>query len=233
MKSNTGKIVFITFFCIYFGFPLVRDVFPFHLDYSLEDWFALLGMYILGMGFALPLFIFLLKNRKAKKWSDKREIFSAIVGVALQMVILAASWKFSVTVYLFMALTPLSIFFLLAFKRDKCRLLRDVDTGTFYKVKGNRISPLSAGDMYFQEGKHVVADFSSSSIPGFDGSASVVAFDSTSFFRNGSDYASNTIINPSSGMPMIGGVSGLDVHGNSFGTNLNEPISNYDPNRGY
>ncbi|MHA1163755.1 hypothetical protein [Enterobacter ludwigii] len=40
-------------------------------------------------------------------------------------------------------------------------------------------------------------------------------------------------VNPSSGMPMIGGMSGLDIHGNSWGTNFNEPSNTYDPNRGY
>lgn len=43
----------------------------------------------------------------------------------------------------------------------------------------------------------------------------------------------NPIVNPSSGLPMIGGFSGLDIHGNSFGTNFNEPTNSTDSTRGY
>lgn len=43
----------------------------------------------------------------------------------------------------------------------------------------------------------------------------------------------NPIVNPSSGLPMIGGFSGLDIHGNSFGTNFNEPTNSNEPTRGY
>ncbi|WP_085952535.1 MULTISPECIES: hypothetical protein [unclassified Citrobacter] len=47
------------------------------------------------------------------------------------------------------------------------------------------------------------------------------------------DFKQDTVINPSSGMPMTGGISGLDIHGNSWGTNFNEPSNTYDPSRGY
>jgi hypothetical protein len=68
------------------------------------------------------------------------------------------------------------------------------------------------------------AEFSSSDVTGFDVSSSVQSVNHS--FSN-----TDLIINPTSGMPMVGGISGLDVHGNSWGTNFNEPSSTYDPNR--
>lgn len=46
-------------------------------------------------------------------------------------------------------------------------------------------------------------------------------------------FSHGIVVNPSSGMPMVGGISGLDVHGNSWGTSFNEPSNTYDPGRGY
>lgn len=46
-------------------------------------------------------------------------------------------------------------------------------------------------------------------------------------------FSNGITVNPASGMPMVGGISGLDIHGNSWGTNFNEPSNTYDPNRGY
>lgn len=51
------------------------------------------------------------------------------------------------------------------------------------------------------------------------GSSSTTQFDDT-------DSATNSIddhcVNPATGLPMVGGMGGVDVHGNPFGTDMNE-----------
>jgi len=89
------------------------------------------------------------------------------------------------------------------------------------------------GSGVFSLAVFMAVSWSSNSISGFDHSSSVIPLSYTSSSLTHSDYNSGITINPSTGMPMVGGISGLDIHGNSFGTNFNEPSSTYDPNRGY
>ena len=110
-------------------------------------------------------------------------------------------------------------------------LLRDKDTGHLYEIRGAKAYRLNDFDaarfqsISMSKGLQF-AEFSSSDVTGFDVSSSVQSVNHS--FSN-----TDLIINPTSGMPMVGGISGLDVHGNSWGTNFNEPSSTYDPNRGY
>ena len=46
-------------------------------------------------------------------------------------------------------------------------------------------------------------------------------------------YRDDFTINPANGLPMIGGVTGLDIEGNPFGTDLHDPFehsSSFDMN---
>ncbi|EPR7714626.1 MULTISPECIES: hypothetical protein [Enterobacter] len=109
-------------------------------------------------------------------------------------------------------------------------LLKDEDNGRIYVIRNgiahvlpdNEAQRLSASD-------NKIISFSGSQMSIQDAGITPVPLN-TSF----NDSFSNGItVNPASGMPMVGGISGLDIHGNSWGTNFNEPSNTYDPNRGY
>lgn len=104
-------------------------------------------------------------------------------------------------------------------------ILKDENNGRFYVVSNgvthmlpdNEVQCLSISDNKF-------ISFSGSQMSIHDINLNTSFNDS---FSNG------ITVNPTSGMPMVGGISGLDIHGNSWGTNFNEPSNTYDPNRGY
>lgn len=110
-------------------------------------------------------------------------------------------------------------------------ILKDKNTGHFYFVSGGNARVLSDKEAQscITNGMKV-ADFSSSFVIDYAGNAAVIPVAS---YSSNTDFNQGVLVNPTSGMPMVGGISGLDVHGNSWGTNFNEPSSTYDPNRGY
>lgn len=131
--------------------------------------------------------------------------------------------------------TIIAFIFAAAVAGKKSAVLQDKDTGAYYRIKSGKAYRLSDSEVvkYCSASKSSntpIGEFSSSSIKGFDSNSPVIPMTNG---LNLSDYNSAIIVNPSSGMPMVGGISGLDIHGNSFGTNFNEPSSTYDPNRGY
>ncbi|HEM7419294.1 hypothetical protein QNN86_20590 [Citrobacter sp. C348] len=108
-------------------------------------------------------------------------------------------------------------------------ILRDEETGRLYVSRGGMVQPLADNDtQYILTEDMKIVNFSGGE---------------TSFQNNGFSIPLNSssndafdhglVVNPASGMPMAGGISGLDIHGNSWGTNFNEPSNTYDPNRGY
>ncbi|ELY4230335.1 hypothetical protein ACR2R9_004033 [Cronobacter sakazakii] len=113
---------------------------------------------------------------------------------------------------------------LTAEKRKIPHIFRDSASGQYYRYEQNGVAKLTES-----EANALNINRESNTIPSY-------SFDSISIssanYGTGND---NIVINPSSGLPMPGGISGLDIHGNSWGTSFNEPSSNtsYDPNRGY
>lgn len=230
-----AKIIFLPFFCIYYGFAIIRDVVPFYQDYALMDWLALIGMFIIGTSISLPLFLTLLKGNASSSGFLKRTLISALIGNFMQVTVLIMLWRSSIGIYVCMSLLPLMVYLLLAFKNGGDKLMMDKDTGLFYTVRGEKIIPLTPAESirYLTSNAHSpsVIEFSSSLTPMFDGAISFQELYPVNSFGN--ELHSNQVVNPSSGVPMVGGIGGLDIHGNSFGTNFNEPSSNYDPSRGY
>ncbi|EGN1961557.1 hypothetical protein IR662_002941 [Salmonella enterica] len=110
-------------------------------------------------------------------------------------------------------------------------LMRGEDTGRLYVIRNGNAHTLAD-----HEAQHVsmndmkIISFSGSQITGFDANSTVFPVDC---YSSSSDMNQSMVLNPSSGMPMVGGISGLDIHGNSWGTNFNEPSNTYDPVRGY
>lgn len=115
-------------------------------------------------------------------------------------------------------------------KMNGGKVIKDSKTGQLIRVRNGQYTPLTSEDRSGYIAPCENAQTAGSSIV----SASGVSC-SSPLSPSGSGYPSTqTCINPSSGLPRTGGMSGLDVAGNSWGTNFNDPTSNntYDPNRG-
>ncbi|MDV0787456.1 hypothetical protein VC623_22885 [Citrobacter amalonaticus] len=109
-------------------------------------------------------------------------------------------------------------------------LLKDEDTGRLYVVRNGRVHTLDdheAQRVCMNDMKIISFSDSQLSIQG----SNISSFTQNSSFND--SFSNEITVNPASGMPMVGGISGLDIHGNSWGTNFNEPSNTYDPNRGY
>ena len=109
-------------------------------------------------------------------------------------------------------------------------LLKDEDNGRIYVIRNGRAHMLPDNEaQLLSTSDNKIISFSGSHMSFQDGGITNIPLN-TSF----NDSFSNGItVNPASGMPMVGGISGLDIHGNSWGTNFNEPSNTYDPNRGF
>ncbi|MGK3194555.1 hypothetical protein [Enterobacter soli] len=229
IKGNFCKIAYFPVLMIYAGLPLVRDVIPYHSGYNSEDLFALAGMYVLGTLIVFPLLYLL---HKSDKFGYGNSIIPRVfVTLLLQLVCLCLFWNESAFLYLSMSAIMGVSAVIFGYGKKGLNLLRDKDTGNLYEIRGTkayRLNDLDAAKYQsVSMGKGIqFAEFSSGEITGFDASSSVQSVSNT--FSH-----SDLIVNPSSGIPMIGGISGLDIHGNSWGTNFNEPSNTYDPNRGY
>ncbi|OOR98255.1 hypothetical protein B0187_09200 [Haemophilus paracuniculus] len=69
-------------------------------------------------------------------------------------------------------------------------------------------------------------DYSSSSFSG----SSFSSDSSFSFFSNDTATKQETEINPATGLPMMGGIGGLDAAGNPYGSDLSCSITTHDSN---
>ncbi|EGT5671339.1 hypothetical protein AGJ44_21165, partial [Cronobacter dublinensis subsp. dublinensis] len=103
-------------------------------------------------------------------------------------------------------------------------VFRDSATGQYYRYEKHGLTALTETEANsFAESRGI------GSVPSY-------SFETTNSISNSNGVGGEVIsVNPSSGLPMNGGISGLDVNGNSWGTNFNDPSSHttYDPNRGY
>ncbi len=109
-------------------------------------------------------------------------------------------------------------------------LLKDEDNGRLYVIRNGIAHILPDNEAQFLSmSDNKIISFSGSQMDIQD-----VGITNSPMNTSFNDSFSNGItVNPASGMPMVGGISGLDIHGNSWGTNFNEPSNTYDPNRGY
>lgn len=108
-------------------------------------------------------------------------------------------------------------------------ILRDENTGRLYVSRDGVVQPLADYDSQymFTEDMKIVNFSGGEASFQYNGFSIPLNISSNDAFEHG------LVVNPSSGMPMTGGISGLDIHGNSWGTNFNEPSNTYDPSRGY
>lgn len=237
-KGNFRLIAFVPMFVMYFGFPLIRDVVPFHEIYTYQEWLALLGMYVIGTLLAAPLIYLLIKGSGKHLELGLTVRWMLFLVATLQIACMYYLWEQSAQLYLSMAITMGIISSLYAYGTKSTNIMRDKDTGNFYRLHRGKAHRLSEDDVqkYMSGviGTNISPyEFSSSAIAGFDSHASEnnLSFNSSMFSSD--NFSSGMSINPSSGSPMVGGISGHDISGNSWGTNFNEPTNTYDPNRGY
>lgn len=233
MKSFPIRTLYWPMLVSYFGFPVVRDLLPFYSIYGVDDWLAILALYVLGTILSFPLLYKLHKSKNKISNLKPSSYIVPIFGVFSQVVGGVFFWEDSISLYLYMAIVIVVSTIVLTYCSKNVIVVRDEDTGTLYKVRHGKLLRIPTEDLGSYQGMSVPFLISSSSIPGFDCSAPIVPFDSAAFGISSSGFNTGLTINPSSGLPMMGGVSGLDVNGNSFGTNFNDSNNTYDSSRGY
>ncbi|EGN2451091.1 hypothetical protein IIF46_003288 [Salmonella enterica] len=236
VKNNLCKIVYFPVFIIFAGVPLTHDVIPYHEWYNTEDWFALAGMYALGILIASPLYYLLWKYDKYGKRCSVFSIISRVIfTLFLQIICSYFLWNDSPYLYLSLAAIMGISSVIFGCGQKALNLLKDKDTGSVYEIRGCNAYKLDDAKVkriqtnMFTKGIQF-SEFSPSQFTGFDANSTVFPVDC---YSSSSDMNQSIVLNPSSGMPMVGGISGLDIHGNSWGTNFNEPSNTYDPVRGY
>ncbi|WP_189660124.1 hypothetical protein [Enterobacter sp. R4-368] len=126
--------------------------------------------------------------------------------------------------------------FVYGYKRTKSNLAASKVSGKYFIVKSGERFPITDNEARTMRMRGVVVNDLSHEVHG--ASDNFIPINSNGHLNNisaGPGSSSDTYINPSSGLPMNGGISGLDIAGNSWGTNFNDPTTHqsYDPNRGY
>ena len=212
LKANLCRISYIPVFSIYAVIPIIHDVMPNHSRYYSEDWIALAGMYVLGTLISLPLFYLL---KKADKSGNSVSIAShfprLLTSILAQVICLYFLWENAIYLYLSMSTVMVLSAALFGAGRKGLNLLKDKDTGNIYEIRGSKAYRLSDEEAVRYQtsmcGKGIVlAEFSSSQYSGLDTNSSVLPIN---FGPSHTDINQGIAINPSSGMPMVGGISGV------------------------
>ncbi|HDR2474387.1 hypothetical protein ACKURH_26685 [Enterobacter soli] len=230
----SAKIIYSPFLILYAMGPFIHDVVPYlrKIDFRAGLHFTLL--YLIVLLTLIPL-LFLIKKVESKYINLTVSIIVRLLsGTGLFLVPYVVFWSDWPMFYVSLIITLYASFLCMVVNRKEVKhtvLLKDSATGALYKFKGGKAYRLNDFDAARLQSISMsrglqFAEFSSSDVTGFDVNSSVQSVDHS--FSN-----TDLIVNPSSGMPMIGGISGLDIHGNSWGMNFNEPSNTYDPNRGY
>ena len=240
----SAKLIYVPLFVSYMAGPLLHDVLPYKFQIGIHEVGALFLLYLAGLIIILPSLLLVKKlENKLLKLSPEL-ITRLILGISLFIVPYILLWNEWSFFYIALALAMnISMLLMVLGRKDSLAstaFLKDKDTGNVYKIKRGKAYRLSPDEaLQYQASlatqKIPTTTFSSSLIPEFDSNASEILM---SYASSGCDFLeknSDMMINPSTGLPMIGGIAGLDVQGNSWGTSFNEPSGNtsYDPNRGY
>ncbi|QHP82806.1 hypothetical protein EO763_23220 (plasmid) [Pectobacterium odoriferum] len=215
-KLLSTRLLYIPIFCIYGLAPIFHDVLVGAPRYALSDWMALIGIYVVGVFAVSPFIYFILKKElKCVRFVSSVTVRLAFV-VIVQAFAVAYFWKDSVAFYVSLPVVMNVSFMIMAIRRS------DISSGhysSFLSVAvpfgDSRISFNDISKTEFSEG------YSGRSI-----GTSVPEINSFQSGKVGFDNSSILEVNPSSGLPMIGGLSGLDVNGNSWGNGSNSSMNN-------
>lgn len=238
----SAKTIYYPFLIIYAVGPLLHDVIPHLSIIGLErgGYFSL--FYFVALIATLPI-VFFIKRVESKTINLSPSIISRMaLGLGVFVVPYVLFWSdwalFHISLLIALYVSFLS---LVSFRKGlsgRSSLLKDSATGSYYMTvngKPYRLTEKRVEEIRASNAAQIeyAQEFNPDSLDTFKQFSN-----ESSFIKYPDSYSSNDAnggidINPASGSPMVGGISGLDIHGNSWGTNFNEPSNTYDPNRGY
>lgn len=242
MKNLTlYKSPYIFILVCYLSVPIFHDVFPYATVFRSSDWFALLAIYFAGFLAAAPLICFVVKNEPRVPRNKLGWIVRVWGCFIAEMFLLVVAWENGAVIYPLLAVYIITTFIVVRVKRNdllfSVTLFKDKNTGRMYRIidgKKNLMSENDVIDISNQGHSFKIREFDSVVInTGITGVGNHSFTDAN--FNKTDNHFPDLYVNPTSGLPMNGGMSGLDVAGNSWGTNFNDPANHsaYDPNRGY
>lgn len=243
MKANASGVTYLFILLTYFSVPLVHDIIPYHADFLLDDWLALLGMYIVGGIVALPLLLLAFKTDFHPNSGELSFYIRAFISLLLLGACVWFFWDNSKALYISLPLLMIVVFCIMSVGRGNpfksSIVLRDKKSCDIYQVK-NRVARELRGD---KTNDYASKEHEGNIPPGAIHPASAVPMSGglSGFVVGGNSWDNSNCepaitVNPATGLPMNGGMSGVDVGGNSWGTSFNDPSAShntYDPNRGY
>lgn len=237
MKIST-RLLYAPFVLLYFSGIITHDVLP-NLSNLDVRWIGYLMLFfIIGVAAILPGVMIVLSVEMRKVEINAGLCMRFALGTCAFFISYFYFWNDWSSFYISLVISIyISLIGMIILRKD-CRkqqaILRDKMSGDLYKIRAGKAYRLSDDEAKKYQSNNIPAyDFSSGSLSGSDSNFTVIPLSSVSDGSASNDYNTGIAINPSSGMPMVGGISGMDVHGNSWGTNFNEPSNTYDPNRGY
>lgn len=235
------KSPYIFILVSYFLVPIFHDVLPYATVFRSSDWIALLAIYFAGFLAATPLIYFVVKNEPREPKNKLGWSFRVCGCFIAEMILLVVVWDKGAVVYPLLAVYIITTFIFVRVKRNDLlfgiTILKDKNTGRMYRIidgKKNLMSENDVIDISKQGHSFKIREFDSVGINTGITGVGHHSFTDTNFNKTDNHFP-DLYVNPTSGLPMNGGMSGLDVAGNSWGTNFNDPANHsaYDPNRGY
>ncbi|WOZ79957.1 hypothetical protein [Kosakonia sacchari] len=237
MKTKASfRLLYMPILIVYFFTPVIHDVWKYAENYRVSDWLTLLIIYMAGLTFAAPLLYMIFKLEPLKKSRGIGWCYRMLSCYVIQLVAIWSAWDDSAFLYLSLPLIIITSFFIMCIGRKDLNLpmtvYKDKKTGNLYRMKNGSPYLLSSEEIKNYVGGTKIIHVSSMTNNG--SSYDHIALPEHSSLQSSPSFP-DTYINPSSGLPMNGGISGLDIAGNTWGTNFNDPTNHqsYDPNRGY
>lgn len=201
MKALVSRIAYISILLIYASVPLVHDVIPYHTDFRMDDWLALSGMYVLGGIAALPLIMLAFRTEFSARGTSH---YRVIISLFIQIIGISLLWNNSKALYIFLPVLIVTTFFFMTFGHGRQfkspGVYNNVNSADFHGVRNGIDRKLSESEYKHSQAKNALE------IPRFNIQAA-----------SNAEADSQVHTNPSSGLPMYNGVSGLDVGGNTWG----------------
>ncbi|EPN9587276.1 hypothetical protein NUU98_19625 [Cronobacter sakazakii] len=234
----SARVIYSPLLLLYAMGPFIHDVIPHYSLFGIERTGYFTLFYMVTLLALLPILLYLkrveLKNINLTLGMGLRFTFG--LGLySVPYILFWPDWSFfyiSLLISLYASFLSMVAFRILLVKQSD--LFKDSVSGAYYRLKDGKAYPLAGDDvdkirfcnaLRFESAR----EFNSRALENHALQSS--GSNSTTY---GSTVMNDSfVINPASGMPMVGGISGLDIHGNSWGASFNEPSNTYDPNRGY
>ncbi|MBN3262945.1 hypothetical protein [Pectobacterium brasiliense] len=216
-KLLSTKLLYAPIFCIYGLAPIFHDVVGGGSKYELSDWMALLGIYVVGWFAVFPFLYFILK--KELKSVRFVSVITARLFLVLIVQVISVSyfWKDSFAFYVSLPIVMNVSLLVMAIRRS------DIYTGYDSVFSGVVSRPSYNSGTTFN-------NFAKTEFEEHDLNRSLgTSMSEINEFQIGKidfDTARALEVNPSSGLPMIGGLSGIDMNSNSWGMGPNSSTNN-------